>query len=446
VGPKLLITNAFLVVRSIMSRQLAFVCLVVTAVSACGLSSPARSDDSDSVEMSLPLFQEPTHEIASVNQDNKTATLKPRPPSIYAPSGEGLAVVLLASSGRGPFDTLVRVDVQEVLDGGEMIVAFGDGAAAAMRRGPAVLMRPFAGEIRADKRLTPATTKQLQALPDVLSTDTAKAASGLLGAMQAARAAARRTASMNNLKQIALAFHNYADAFRHFPPAVIYGPDGKPWHSWRVLLLPFLEQQALYEQYDFSQPWDSPANRKVSETVVNVYRDPAVEGDGAFTNYAAIVGDSAIFPPNFVTMESPDDFPACLSRNKMFFTQVTDGTSNTIMFATLDPTRRIPWAKPEDIVLDEAFPGVGKPAGIGAPHPGASPAENIGLVGFTDGSVRTVRGDLDRDTILPFLTRNGGEVVQGEALGGNPAGGNRPGGALIRIFKSEDGSYGFSVD
>ena len=61
---------------------------------------------------------------------------------------------------------------------------------------------------------------------------------------------------MNNLKQIGLAFHNYADAYRSFPPAVIYGPDGKPWHSWRVLLLPFLEQQPLYEQYDFSQPWD----------------------------------------------------------------------------------------------------------------------------------------------------------------------------------------------
>jgi hypothetical protein len=130
----------------------------------------------------------------------------------------------------------------------------------------------------------------------------------------------------------------------------------------------------------------------------------------------------------------------------MFFPQVTDGTSNTIMFATVDPARQIPWAKPEDIVIDDTFPGVGKPAGIGAPHPGASPEEKVGLVGFTDGSVRTIRGDLDRDTIAPFLTRNGGEVVPGDALGGRPAGGNRPAGALIRIFKSDDGSYGFSID
>jgi hypothetical protein len=427
-----------------MSRTVAFLCLVAAA--AMGSFLPAAAHGNDAVEMSLPLFREPTHQIASVNQDAKTATVKPRPQSPLAAVGEGLAVVLLSSSGRGPFDTLVRVDVQEVLDGGEMIVAFGDGAAAAMRRGPAVLMRPFAGELGGGERPTPATTKQLRALPDVLSSDTAEATSGLLGAIQAARAAARRTQSMNNLKQIGLAFHNYADAFRHFPPAVIYGPDGKPWHSWRVLLLPFLEQQALYEQYDFSQPWDAPANRRVSETVLNVYRDPAIEGDGAFTNYAAIVGDNTIFPTNFVKMESPDDFPACLSRNKMFFTQVTDGTSNTIMFATVDPSRQIPWAKPEDIVLDEAFLGVGKPAGIGAPHPGASPEEKVGLVGFTDGSVRNVRGDLDRETILPFLTRNGGEVVQSEALGGTPAGGGRPAGALIRIFKSDDGSYGFSVD
>jgi hypothetical protein len=427
-----------------MSRTVAFLCIVAAA--AAGSFLPAAARGNDEVEMSLPLFREPTHQIASVDQDAKTATLTPRPQSPFNTAGEGLAVVLLSSSGRGPFDTLIRVDVQEVLDGGEMIVAFGDGAAAAIRRGPAVLMRPFAGEIGAGERPSPATTKQLRALPDVLSADTAEATSGLLGAMQAARAAARRTQSMNNLKQIGLAFHVYADVYRSLPPAVIYGPDGKPWHSWRVLLLPFLEQQALYEQYDFSQPWDSPANRRVSETVLNVYRDPAVEGDGAFTNYAAIVGDKTIFPTNFVKMESPDDFPACLSRNKMFFTQVTDGTSNTIMFATVDPSRQIPWAKPEDIVVDEAFPGVGKPAGIGAPHPGASPEEKVGLVGFTDGSVRNVRGDLDRETILPFLTRNGGEVVQSEALGGKPAGGGRPAGAMIRIFKSDDGVYGFSID
>jgi len=115
--------------RWIMSRTVAFLCLVAAA--AAGSFLPATARGNDAVEMSLPLFREPTHQIASVDQDAKTATVKPRPQSPFATAGEGLAVVLLSSSGRGPFDTLVRVDVQEVLDGGEMIVAFGDGAAAA---------------------------------------------------------------------------------------------------------------------------------------------------------------------------------------------------------------------------------------------------------------------------------------------------------------------------
>lgn len=427
-----------------MSRMAVCLCLLAVG-SLFPLPSSARGEDR--VEMSMPFFREPTHQIDSVDREAKTAIVKARPQTPFFSASEGLGVMLLSSSGRGPFDTLIRVDVREVLKDGEMLVAFGDGAAAAMRRGPAVLVRPFAGEIGAAERIMPATTRQLRELPDVLTNKPLDADGGLLGAIEAARAAARRSASMNNLKQIGLAFHNYAWFNRSFPPAVIYGPDGKPWHSWRVLLLPFLEQQALYEQYDFSQPWDSPANRQVSETVVSIYRDPAVEGEGAFTNYAAIVGDNALFAPNLVKMQSPDDFPACLSRKKMHFRDVTDGTSNTIMFATVDPERKIPWTKPEDIVFDEAFPGVGKPAGIGAPHPGASPEERVGLVGFADGSVRTVRGDLDRDTLAPFLTRNGGEITQPESLSAaGDAGGGQPQQPMVRILKADDGSYSFLFD
>ena len=54
--------------------------------------------------------------------------------------------------------------------------------------------------------------------------------------------------------------HNFHAITNHFPPAVIFGPDGKPWHSWRVLILPYLEENELYNAYDFSQPWDSPRN------------------------------------------------------------------------------------------------------------------------------------------------------------------------------------------
>ena len=428
-----------------MSRTAFFICMLVAGSSISSL--PAGAQGEDRVEMSLPFFKEPTHEIISIDQEANTAIVSPKLQGMSFLTGEGFGVLLLPSSGRGSFDTMVRVKVRTVLNEGKLVVLFGDDAAAAMREGPAVLMRPFAGEFGVTQRPLPATTKQLRELPDVLKTKSPQAGSGLLGAIQAARAAARRTQSMNNLKQIALAFHNYSDVYNAFPPAVIYGPDGKPWHSWRVLLLPFLEQAALYEQYDFSEPWDSPKNIKLAETVLAVYRDPAREGNDAYTDYAAIVGENAIFRPDFVKMKSVDDFPACLTGKKTHFRDVTDGTSNTIMFATLDPSRKIPWTKPEDIVFDETFPGVGKPAGIGAIHTGADPNTPVALVGLTDGSVRSIPGDLDVAAIRPFLTRNGGEVVRQETLGENPrAAGGRAQQPLVRIFKADDGTYAFSID
>ena len=83
----------------------------------------------------------------------------------------------------------------------------------------------------------------------------------LLPAFSSAREAARRMQCLNNLKQIALALHNYHDVYGVFPPAYIPDAQGKPKHSWRVLILPFLEEQGTYEKYDFDEPWDGPNNR-----------------------------------------------------------------------------------------------------------------------------------------------------------------------------------------
>ena len=87
----------------------------------------------------------------------------------------------------------------------------------------------------------------------------------LLPAVQAAREAARRSQCTNNLKQIVLALHNYHDVYKCFPSAVLTDESGRPIRSWRVAILPFMEQQALYKQYDFNQPWDSPRNPRWEE-------------------------------------------------------------------------------------------------------------------------------------------------------------------------------------
>ena len=97
----------------------------------------------------------------------------------------------------------------------------------------------------------------------------------LLPAVQQAREAARRTQCKNNLKQIGIALHSYHDVYKTFPPAYIPDEDGKPMHSWRVLILPFIEQQALYEQYDFNEPWDGPNNSQLANVVISVYQCPS---------------------------------------------------------------------------------------------------------------------------------------------------------------------------
>jgi hypothetical protein len=107
---------------------------------------------------------------------------------------------------------------------------------------------------------------------------------------------ARMTRS-NSLKKIALAFHNYHSAFQHLPPAVVHGPDGKPWHSWRVLILPFLGQVDLYQAYDQSVPWDDPKNVAVLEKIPEVYRDPlSDDSSDTRTRYLVITGPGTAFP------------------------------------------------------------------------------------------------------------------------------------------------------
>lgn len=89
----------------------------------------------------------------------------------------------------------------------------------------------------------------------------------LLTPRSGAREAARRAQCSNNLKQIAFSLHSYHDRYGCFPPAYIADEEGKPMHSWRVLILPFIEEQALYDRYAFTEPWDGPSNRRLAGPV-----------------------------------------------------------------------------------------------------------------------------------------------------------------------------------
>lgn len=206
----------------------------------------------------------------------------------------------------------------------------------------------------------------------------------LAPAVASAREAARRTQSMNNLKQIVLAMHNYAATHNHFPPATVLGPDGKTPHSWRVAILPYLGQQALYDQYRFDEPWDSAKNKLVLEKMPLIFRHPNDDRDGAFTSYFTFTGPDTIFDGSSGT----------------HFAKITDGTSNTIL--TVEAKRDVPWTKPEDIAFapEQSIGELG----------GFSPQGwNVGIA---DGSVRFMSSAVDPSMLKAMITKAGGEVIQ----------------------------------
>lgn len=158
----------------------------------------------------------------------------------------------------------------------------------------------------------------------------------LLPAVQAARTAARRAQSQNNMKQIALALQNYHDVHKAFPPAYIPDANGKPMHSWRTLILPYIENANLHRQYDFNKPWDDPANRAIADSLVPVYASAVDLQPGAHTSYVLLVGPGTAFE----------------DANSPNMMKITDGTANTIMLVEVHG-RTGSWAEPKDLDLAE---------------------------------------------------------------------------------------------
>jgi hypothetical protein len=212
---------------------------------------------------------------------------------------------------------------------------------------------------------------------------------------------AARPQSINNLKSIGLAMHNFHDRYKRFPPAVVYGPDGKPWHSWRVLILPYIDQR-LYDRYRFDEPWDGPHNKALLKSVPAAYRDPVYpESKDGFTHYAAITGPGTAFP---LEPRHPVDFArnvAGLTAATTTIADIRDGTSNTILVGPVSPERKIPWTKPEDVAWNDNFPALGRPGSFATPHQ----SDNRPAAAFVraDGSVLTERADLDLTALRRLL-------------------------------------------
>jgi prepilin-type processing-associated H-X9-DG protein len=212
-----------------------------------------------------------------------------------------------------------------------------------------------------------------------LKLDPEKAVPLLVAALQKQREAALRIQGQNNLKQIALAMHNYHDVHGRFPPQAVFNKDGKPLLSWRVLLLPYIEQDDLYKQFKLDEPWDSDHNKKLLDKLPPVYAAPGAK-DTNKTHYQGFYGKGAFFE----------------GKNGIRIPDITDGTSNTLMVA--EAANAVPWSKPEDMAYDPAKP-LPKVGGL---------FEGGFNAAFCDGSVRFLSAAIKPATLHLLIQRNDG--------------------------------------
>jgi prepilin-type processing-associated H-X9-DG protein len=204
----------------------------------------------------------------------------------------------------------------------------------------------------------------------------------LLPAVFAAREAARRMQCAGQTKQVCLALHNYYDACKSLPPAYTTDENGKPLHSWRVLLLPYIEHQWLYDQIRLDEPWDSEHNKQFHNQMPSGYichsTKPRDQEKG-LTSYMRIVGtETTTDGPNSITLTLRES----ASRDPLGFNEVTPDTSNIIWLVEVIPTTC--WMAPVDIQESDLAGDFkfSRESGVGSRHTGGINA------GYMDGSVQ----------------------------------------------------------
>jgi hypothetical protein len=211
----------------------------------------------------------------------------------------------------------------------------------------------------------------------------------LLPAVQKVRESSVRMQSSNNLKQIALAMHNFNDAYSgNLPAHAIYSKDGKkPLLSWRVAILPYIEEDNLYRQFHMDEPWDSEHNKKLIPLMPKVYLSPTAPRtkEPGMTYYQILVGGGAAWEKSSKQPGIPRTF--------------VDGTSNTIMVA--EAGEPVIWTKPDDLEYDPNKP---------LPKLGLQPGGPFN-VALADGSTRVISPNISDATMRAAITPAGGEFL-----------------------------------
>ncbi len=220
------------------------------------------------------------------------------------------------------------------------------------------------------------------------------------------RETSRRCQCANNLKQITLALHVYHNEYGCFPPAYLADQDGKPMHSWRVLILPFMDEQALFDQYRFDEPWDGPNNSLLAGARVRPYECPeqSAAGTPITTSYVAVVGPGTVWP-GMTTARCAD---------------VSDGTSSTLMLVEMADSG-IHWMEPRDLDAATMAASVNTEGsqGISSLHrdPGWQRQRLGANTALADGSVLFLPTSTPETLIRALITAAGGEPIERDERG-----------------------------
>ncbi len=207
-------------------------------------------------------------------------------------------------------------------------------------------------------------------------------------------------ACMNNLQRIAQALNEYAVDYGTYPPPVINDSTGKPMHSWRVLILPYLGENNLYARYNFDQPWDSADNAQLIAECPQVFISPKARNTlaAAESNYVLVTGSGTVFPPSGPLAPS----------------QIADGAANTLLVVEIR-NRQFQWSQPFDIdfaKLNTTSGALGTNA-IGGNHPGGATAV------LADGRAIWIPGDISPALLRSIITAGGQEPINATWFQGN---------------------------
>jgi len=192
---------------------------------------------------------------------------------------------------------------------------------------------------------------------------------------------------MNALKWIAIAMQSYEREHGHFPPPVVTDRTGRPLYSWRVALLPYLDEKAMHERFHLDEPWDSEHNRRFVQQMPDVYKSSGVDLPAGHTRFLVLRGEGTVFPGG---------------QQKISVRDIPDGTRDTVMAVTASPDAAVPWTKPQDIAFEPK-----KPTQNLANN---QPGDNFSVI-FCDGHGRWFSAQVAGDIVRAIASRNGGERV-----------------------------------